>query len=312
MGWAFNPNLSERFAPGLHFAFENKTPQDFFTSGDSGAGYVNPTMMQAPRPISGLPGAEDIWVDHCRKFYRQFDYSITGFLINGHAGRLTEASEEMTARFSPDGAATQPHWNRGANHLTGGMPVALIYGDLEPGVDSSARMMAQARKDGPEFLAFRIILLGPDYVRDVSARAQSLRPDAPFAMLDPYSFYYLLRHSLGGHNTCRAAWSFDTLGQEVAPGQHVRFSLGVRNNGWDVWDDQCVLRWGIGAKETWDRALAVRLPGPVNPGQGVVVTVEGALPSEAGEYLLFADLERPGKAFREAGNLAWVRALHVR
>lgn len=312
MGWAFNPNLSERLAPGLHFAFENKTPQDFLTAGDSGAGYVNPTVLQSPRPISGLPSAEDLWVEHCQRFFRQFDYSITGFLINGHAGQLTEGAERMTARFSPDGTATQPHWNRGDNHLTAGMPVALIYGDLDANVEASAAMMAQHRRQGEQFLAFRIILLGPDYVTQLITRAQGLQPDRPFALLDPYTFYYLLRHSLGGTNGSRAAWSFDTLGSEIAAGQSFSFEIGVRNNGWDTWGEDCALRWGIARAEDWNTACAVRTGQKVAPGEALVTAIGGVAPEEPGDYLLYADFERSGKPFRESGSLPYVRHLSVR
>ena len=76
---------------------------DRITTGDSGAGYVNPTQLLRPRDISGLPSAEDVWIEHCQKWYERFDMQFTGFLINGAAGPMTDKAEQMYNSFSKYG-----------------------------------------------------------------------------------------------------------------------------------------------------------------------------------------------------------------
>ena len=58
LGWAFNPNLSDRFPVGFHYTRQTKTDSDYFVTGDSGAGYLNPGMLIPPREIS----EQSLWV----------------------------------------------------------------------------------------------------------------------------------------------------------------------------------------------------------------------------------------------------------
>ncbi len=53
LSWAFNPNLCERFPLGMAWPRENRSPNDFFVAGDSGAGYLNPGFLSTPRPHIG-------------------------------------------------------------------------------------------------------------------------------------------------------------------------------------------------------------------------------------------------------------------
>lgn len=313
MGWAFNPNLSQRMAPALHYAYLNMSPEDFFTGGDSGAGYVNPTMLVEPRPISGLPSGEAAWVDHCRRLYRRFDYRTTGFLINGHAGKLTPESERMTAQFSPDGTATQIRWMNGENHLTDNMPVALQMHDLCPDVKASVDCMSGYRTPGLQFLDFRLILLGPSFVKELTKEANTLRPDAPFAMVDPETFFYLLRYHLGGSNNHRAAFTFDTLGEAAQAGREVAVHVGVRNDGWDTWHaGKTFLEWGIGGKVDWQAVTKTALDHDVRPGESLVVTIPARLPEKPGDYVFFYDMGDSSGAFHKDGNPWWESPLDVR
>ena len=45
IGWAIDSELSMRFPVIYDYIYETRTPNDFFISGDSGAGYLNPTRM---------------------------------------------------------------------------------------------------------------------------------------------------------------------------------------------------------------------------------------------------------------------------
>jgi len=313
MGWAFNPNLSARNPAAFLYAFRKMSESDYFTGGDSGAGYVNPTMLLEPRPISGLPSGADAWVEHCRDLYRRFNYRITGFLINGHAGKLTPASEEMTALFSPDGTATQRAWMDGEGHLRSGMPVALQMHDLCPDITASVDCISGYRRAGLQFLDFRMILLGPQFARDFIDGANARRPDAPMELLDPYSFFYLLRHHLGGANERRATFTFDTVGPSAAAGQRELVRIGVRNDGWDTWKaGKAHLLFGVGRSVDWASAERVDLPHDVAPGQAVVLEWRVTLPEAPGSYLRYYGMADQRGAFHGSGCPWWESSLELR
>ena len=307
MGWAFNPNLCARMAPAFLYAFSRMSANDWLTAGDSGAGYVNPAMLCEPRPISGLPSGEAAWIRHCRELYRRFNLRITGFLINGHAGPLTRESEAMTAAFSPDGAATQAMWMAEESHLNGPMPVALQHHDLCPDNEANIACMQRFRRPGTaQFLDFRMILQGPSLIRDLMNDIRRRYPGCAWEALDPYAFFYLLRHSLGGANTRRATFTFDSIPAAVPSGQAMELAVGVRNDGWDTWEAGDVwLEAGAGTAVDWASVARADLAQAVPPGGSAVVRVSLSAPSAPGECLLYYDLASAEGGFREAGNPWW-------
>ena len=84
--------------------YKTKTPNDFFISGDSGAGYLNPTLL-LPDPKTGRRGESSVtksgaaaWEKWNKMWYTKFDLSFTGFLINGDQGPLTNESLKCAHR----------------------------------------------------------------------------------------------------------------------------------------------------------------------------------------------------------------------
>ena len=72
MMWAFNPNLSDRVPMIFDYVYENKTDNDFFVTGDSGAGYVFPSRL----------ADLDMWIDYNEPYLEKFDMDIVGFIID--------------------------------------------------------------------------------------------------------------------------------------------------------------------------------------------------------------------------------------
>src|ERR1041385_5016104 len=127
IGWAVNPNLEDRFRPGLAWIRRTATANDVFIAGDSGAGYLNPGFLDEPRPHSGLPSGLAVWTAHCERYYRRWGLSLTGFVIDGTARGLPPAGLDAYARFSPDGVVAQKCPLAG---LHGDMPLLRAGGDL--------------------------------------------------------------------------------------------------------------------------------------------------------------------------------------
>ncbi|MBI2301745.1 MAG: hypothetical protein HYU66_22815 [Armatimonadetes bacterium] len=166
LSWAFNPNLAERFPLGMAWARERATANDVFVAGDSGAGYLNPGYLTEPRPHSGLPSGLPAWERHCTRFYRQWDLSVTGFVIDGYARGLDQAGLDAYARFSPDGIVAQ---KIGRSGVHAGMPTLRMSGDLPHDAAAAAAAIArQCSGPAPTFHVWRSILMPPSWYAEVS------------------------------------------------------------------------------------------------------------------------------------------------
>jgi hypothetical protein len=100
--WAFNPNLSERAPMVFDYIHEFVSDNDFFTAGDTGAGYVIPAALYENCSIRHLPDGSKDWEAYCKYYYDKFDLDITGFIINGHYNMTKEIMKTFAA-ISPVG-----------------------------------------------------------------------------------------------------------------------------------------------------------------------------------------------------------------
>ena len=315
-GWAFNPNLIERMPVVFDWCYDTRTPMDYFVAGDSGAGYVNPTNLLPPRVPSGLPSGAKAWIEHNTPYFRRLNYSIVGFIINAFCGKLTDESNRMYLHFAGDGIMTQA-WmpkDKKQDHLLGNMPVAHMHQDIGYSPEFSADVIAKYGKpDETAFIAFRSILQSPDWIKSVNDAIRKARPDCNFEPVDPYTYFYLLRHSLGGSNEKRATYTFDTMPSEVRSAQKITIQAGIRNDGWDAWkregDDATVLTASFGPKS---EAKCFRLPADVEPGEAAVMELTLAAPEKHGEHTFTLELRRGASGwFGDAGDLPWSSRVKV-
>lgn len=188
LGWAFNPNLAARFPAAFWYTRKTRSAQDVFVAGDSGAGYINPSLLEAPRP-SGLPSATALWEAHCRRWYAQFGIGITGFVIDGNAPPMPPAVLDAYARFSPLGTVAQKVPEQS---LYKGMPLVRMSDDLASNPQTAAQqILNHFNGPAPTFHIFRAILKHPSWYADVVAKVQAQRADV--AIVDPYTFMALLK-----------------------------------------------------------------------------------------------------------------------
>lgn len=193
MGWAFNPNLADRFAPGLAYTRKTKSPLDYFVTGDNGAGYLNPEYL-VQRPHSGLPSGLEIWREHCSKYYRQWDISLTGFIIEGNSPAMSSEVIQAYKTFSPNGfvAIKLPRpW--GVSH---GVPYARLSADVGVyGSPESAAKIILDRIGGqkPEFYVFRTILWKPTDIRALYELIKTSQKGTDIEIVDPYTLMLLIK-----------------------------------------------------------------------------------------------------------------------
>ena len=194
LGWAFNPTLEARFPTGLVYARETATPMDFFVAGDSGAGYLNPGGLVAPRKWSGLPSGVAAWEAFSRPLLRRWDLGITGFVIDGFSPKMDDAVRGAYARLTPQGVVEQQTPTR---PLESGTPFLQMVSDL-PGDDverAAGIVVDRAPRGGLSFSVFRTILWSPTSHRRLFERVRARRADVEF--VDPYTLMLLAKRSLG-------------------------------------------------------------------------------------------------------------------
>lgn len=191
LGWAFDPNLADRSPQALVYAYRHATTNDFFIAGDSGAGYLNPRAL-THRPDSKLPPALDLWTEHCTRYYRRWDMSITGFMLDGAAGASTEVEFAAYKRFSPDGCGN--HFDL-TPRVIAGVPTIREW-DMPDSAEATAAYLASqsaAATNGPGFLWARTILKSPSWHAEVSRFLREQHPQSPVVAVDPYTFFGLIR-----------------------------------------------------------------------------------------------------------------------
>ncbi len=193
LGWAFNPNLADRAPQALAFAYRHATANDFFIAGDSGAGYINARALTV-RPHSKLPPGLGVWTQHCRNYFQRWDMTITGFVLDGSAGASTATEFAAYRQFSPDGCGT--HFER-APRVIAGVPTCPER-DLPNGAREAAAVIAKeaaAVSQTPRFLWARSILRAPSWYAQVSQILAEEHPAAPVVVVDPYTFFGLIREA---------------------------------------------------------------------------------------------------------------------
>ncbi len=202
--WAVSPVLDRRVPMAMDYLRETATANDYFVAADNGAGYLNPGMLQEPRPLSGLPSGVDAWAAHCAKYYRRWGLTVTGFIIDGYAPGLNSRGLDAYARFSPHGIVPQ---KIPLSLLHKQMPVIRAGWDVNQTDPAEAArvILGQIESRPLPFHWFRNILKSPGwYVR----LQQQLRvADPKIELLDAPTFFELARIYLENHpQAARGEW----------------------------------------------------------------------------------------------------------
>jgi len=190
LGWAFNPALEARFPTGLTMTRDTATRNDFFISGDSGAGYLNPGGLQAPRKYSGLPSGVHEWARFCAPLYSKWDLGITGFVIDGDAPAMDEGTLRAYSEISRKGLIAQKVPLHG---IVEDMPILRMGADLPSGdIPTAAHTVAAGVADPGKasFSIYRTILWSPSDHKRLFDEIHRLRPDVQ--IVDPYTLMRLL------------------------------------------------------------------------------------------------------------------------
>lgn len=236
VGWVINPNLYDRF-PLLHpYLYKTRSANDFFISGDSGAGYLNPTQLFEPRQCSGLPRADDLWIEKNRFYFNKFNIKHTGFVINGDSGPLTNSSDLMYTKFSPlEFTRQQGYTTLGETTLIPGTRVPSFTETDLSGTDEIQQVVSFYKPNTVRFVVFRGILRSASNYANISQQAQQIQPNLNF--VDPYTFALLARIHLSGDATINndlVSYVNDSLPATVNKADSIIANFSIRNEGWNT------------------------------------------------------------------------------
>lgn len=186
MMWSISPVLAERAPMVMHYVRSTATANDYFAAADNGAGYLMPGVVEQ----EGTANDMDTWASHCRRYYRRWGLTVTGFVIDGNGPAMGSRALDAYRTFSPDGIVPQRCMPLS---LHKGMPVLQSDFDL---VDNDPRAAAQVlvervhQRDIP-FHWFRCILKSPSWYNQLIEEAQRLDPT--IQLLDAPTFFELAK-----------------------------------------------------------------------------------------------------------------------
>ncbi|MBQ8718719.1 MAG: hypothetical protein IJY66_05585 [Clostridia bacterium] len=188
MMWAFNPNLSDRVPMIFDYVYENKTENDYFVTGDSGAGYVFPSRL----------ADLDKWVEYNQPYLEKFDMDIVGFIIDDQ--KMTLERMEAYAKITPLGGFV----NTG-NYLTvlNDETVFLrMWGSIQPphNTDETREgMYNEIKGSGTNFAAYRTIRQYTpglvSFVKDFIEFAEAKNDKYSYQYVDMYTLFDLILQS---------------------------------------------------------------------------------------------------------------------
>jgi hypothetical protein len=190
MMWAISPVLQERVPMALDYYRETATANDYFVSADNGAGYLNPGMLQEPRPISGLKSGLNTWAVHCKKYYEKWGLTVTGFVIDGNAPGLSEEGLDCYASFSKNGIVPQ---KVPMTLLHREMPVMRSDDDVmenDP-YEAAKHVLKRINERHVPFHWFRNVLKTPGWYVKVNTEISKIDPTAE--LLDAPTFFSLYK-----------------------------------------------------------------------------------------------------------------------
>jgi len=192
MTWAISPVLERRAPMAMEYLWESATANDYFVAADNGAGYLCPGSLEEPRAISGLPSGVEAWKRHCTPFYKRWDITVSGFIIDGLAKAMSENGFRAYSEFSPNGIC--PMVTPGIAQLVNGMPVFRAGANIDTGnVAEAASFVATNLSSHPEvpFYWFRTVLKSPSWHLELKKGIEAQNKNAVW--LSGPEFFELLR-----------------------------------------------------------------------------------------------------------------------
>lgn len=199
LAWGINPNLIETYPDVIEEFYRTATPNDYFTSDASAAGYMNPNRVNPEH----LP----LFIRHNKSFFKKADMTMAPMVLDWD--EPSAAVKDAFAKFSPDGFATivmDMHTGKGAPpspHVWKGMPVTELINDAcnfanpKQTSDILHNAILWRGNDRPGFYFFRIVWTSPSSILEALEVFRKEHPDIPIEVVDPHTFFGLFKKRFG-------------------------------------------------------------------------------------------------------------------
>lgn len=204
LAWGINPNLLDTYPDIIEYYYKTATPNDYFTSDASAAGYFNPSRVPDE--------TWDIMLEHNLKYFEMADMTIAPMILD--QDRLDEQSLEMFEQFAPDGLATiiiDQH-GKGGSQAPAGMyydtPTDRLDNSfnstsVETGVASLENIVRYGydrklgdTKSGSSLSLIRVVWKSPSYICEVVEAYKAAHPNENVVVVDIYNYFNLLAQDL--------------------------------------------------------------------------------------------------------------------
>jgi hypothetical protein len=315
LGWGMSVNAMREIPPILAYFYQTKGKEDYFIASNSGGGYLNPGAL----PTSLYQS----WRDQNIALYRRAGLHLT-WILNGKGWKnLSPGLFDIYRSFSADGVLYFTLDDGDEIKLHKNMPIMPLvnaFGNFGPPEKATAWIYEHTPG---QFTALREAYIDTEFLADIAKR---IKGERGYELLDPLTFFYLLRHSLEGDNRYRATFVSDTLPADLEPRKSYAAQVVLRNDGWDTWTREgkypyrlgLTLKPGSIAPNTLPFAgkdaypFRYDLPLDVTPGQVITVPVTFQAPASKGNYTLQLDLVQEDITWFEVeGNIPWQKNVAV-
>ncbi|HEX2971263.1 MAG TPA: hypothetical protein VHP11_02950, partial [Tepidisphaeraceae bacterium] len=131
---------------------------------------------------------------HNTAYFKRYDLSITGFVIDGFAPNMGERGLDEYMKFSPDGLVFQHPRPAGLHKKT--LPYVAMATDLDGDPkDAGPRIVSLIGQKTPCFLSIRTILKSPTWHKRTIDAAVQTPGGQQLRFVDPYTFFLLVKQS---------------------------------------------------------------------------------------------------------------------
>ena len=310
--WAYTPIVTERIPHVINYMYETRTPNDFFAGGGTGAGLCFPNRFIPPREHSDLGNGLYFWQNYSKNLFKQLDLHATiGADLSANkrgTAFFDKPMQNALRQFSQQGVSTvKPFQSPLDENAVPYLLESYNFTEKMPPIDKIVKTIrSNSKKNTPTFQIYRFKLTSPTTLYNAFQSLQRESSDYKFDVIDPFTFFYLLRQQLGGGNVTNnyliPTFLSNTIPVEMKAGDKIQTKITIRNDGWDIWNGpELPLNKRYRLTYSWlyeggDKPIigrqAAYIQGPVHPGKTTDLDVLLECPQQTGLYTLSLQFEQ--------------------
>jgi hypothetical protein len=190
--WAINPNLVETYPDLIEYYYETATPNDYFVSDASAAGYFMPSRVP-----------DELWpnmLKHNIEYFTRLDMSIAPMVLDN---RLPDKDDlDMLVKFAPDGIGTV---RQNQTFMHGDTAVTALLGggydktDPEKGaiaLENVINAQFSKSKSGASLCMLRCVWTTPSIICQSLDLYREANPDKEVIVVDIYNYFELIKQDI--------------------------------------------------------------------------------------------------------------------